>query len=897
MTKETVPPKSITKVSILGSDEVVHAEGDLPPDLRTVARIVLRVQSQGSRASAPSGSSATRAYMVALPACGHTNSSQFYSQLCRSVPPCYATHRQDENSAATCPYGLVLSQWQHRVNLQRSSRVSAHKPASLPDASRNNKLPLATLACFLLCIHAWLGGLRMWSGRQPSAWLVTRVRPGNYRRRLHFLQMSSRLDNDRNQEATPTHPHRTKSRTGPKSSSHCRILRTHLITVLLATLAQGAGATRVMAGARVAVDTSAAAGAADRHRILMPRHGENTGEATCNIANGIRWTAKRALRRARARAEREGGTNYRGRWFTAEELSRTRRGIAPIPTAVPKNSAKQNSTSVTKVTSRRIRCVTFNISGASSSAWQECMAWLQDNQQQVDIALVQETHWRTEGSRDFVSGPWFVVTTGAVASDSKAGLAVLIHKRLGGPEQISTQTHLKGRLMHVRIHQGDNSIDIINLYQHVWRSQLDREGNTKCREAVWRKLRQVTTKIPQRNTLIVGGDFNCTIRRMKHHIGSAVIAAREPSPDQEEFLAYLQDHGMTLLNTWNAKPAYTCQTGDARTQIDFLLSREQRADRTAKDCKPWHQAPIGKWKANHHVPVWASIRHVNPGKLPRKPIPKSFKSTLLGSVEGNDSQAKQLQSLVEQKISTIPSTGGIANTSARLDWIMTSAISEVYSPDARDDHRLSQDPQVQLSVRAMWNTYASYREANLATFQNIFAKWRQFAVFHKTSRAYKLKTKEVKKERILHTAQELAQADRQGDQRKLWECAKRLAPWKPKNRTSLRGCAGEILAPQQQLSELIAYSQQKFCRGEPYTSQHCLDEDFWVDPVQLEQYLVRLPMRKAVPKHVAPAAAWRLCAKSVADAIAVLGCRILGPNAAALERYASCLASQAQQRP
>ena len=82
--------------------------------------------------------------------------------------------------------------------------------------------------------------------------------------------------------------------------------------------------------------------------------------------------------------------------------------------------------------------MTFNISGASSSAWQECMAWLQGNQQQVDIALVQETHWRTEGSRDFVSGPWFVVTTGAVASDSKAGLVVLIHKRLGGPEQIST---------------------------------------------------------------------------------------------------------------------------------------------------------------------------------------------------------------------------------------------------------------------------------------------------------------------------------------------------------------------------------------------------------------------------------------------------------------------------
>ena len=868
MTKETVPPQSITMVSVLGSEEVVQAEGDLPPDLRTVAKIVLRVQSKGSRTSAPSGSSASRAYMFALPACRHTNSSQIHNQMRRSVPPCHITPRQDDVSSAACPYGPALSNWQFRVNQRRSSYVLARKPDSPPTAGGITKLQLTTLACLLLCAQTWLGGLKPQAGRQLSAWLVTRVRQGIYRRRLYLLQTCHSSDEVHFQEATPTPPHRTRSRTGPKSSGHCRILRTHLVVVLLAFHAHSTGATKVMAEARVAADTSAAAGAVERHSRLMPRHGENTGEAECNIANGIRWTAKRALRRARARAEKEGGTRYRGRWFTAEQLSRTRRGIASIPTDVQKNSASKNSNSVKRETGRRIKCMTFNISGASSSAWQECMAWLQDNQQHVDIALVQETHWKGEGSRDFVSAPWFVVTTGAVASDSKAGLAVLVHKRLGGPEQISAQTHLKGRLMHVRVHQGDNSIDIINLYQHVWRSQLDREGNTKCREAVWKKLRQVTTKIPQRNTLVVGGDFNCTIRRMKHHIGSAVIEAREPSPDQEELLGYLQDHGVTLLNTWHAKPAYTCQTGNARTQIDFLLCREQHADKTAKDSQPWHQAPIGKWKVNHHVPVWASIRHIDPGKLPRKPVHKSFKNTLQGSIELNDRQAQQLQTLVAQKISTLPSTGNIADMSDQLDWIMTSTISEVYYPGARDDRRLSQDPQVQLSVKAMWRTYARYREAKTATFLNIFAKWKQFALFHKTSRAYKAKTKEVKKERILQTAQELAQADQKGDQRKLWERAKRLAPWKPKDRTSLRGCAGEILAPQQQLSELVEHSKKKFCCGAPYISQHSLDADFWIDPVQLEQYLGQIPMRKAVPKHIAPAAAWRLCAKSVASAIA-----------------------------
>ena len=325
---------------------------------------------------------------------------------------------------------------------------------------------------------------------------------------------------------------------------------------------------------------------------------------------------------------------------------------------------------------------------------------------------------------------------------------------------------------------------------------------------------------------------------------------------------------MTLLNTWHAKPAYTCQTGDSQTQIDFILCREQHADKAAKDSKPWSQAPVGKWKANHHIPVWASVRHIEPARLPQKKLCKSYKNSLQSSVTLHDQQAQQLKIKVESKVQELTATGSIEDISASLDQIMLNTIAEVYPPDQREDHRLSQDPQVQLSVKEMWRTYEKYREAKTTTFLNIFAKWRQYALFHKTSRAYKAKTKEVKKERILQTAQELAQAEIRGDQRKLWECAKKLAPWKPRDRTSLRGSAGEILAPQQQLAELIARSKQKVCCGEPYISQHQLVENFWMDPTQLEQYLGQLHMRKAVPKHVAPAAAWKLCAKSIANAVA-----------------------------
>ena len=533
--------------------------------------------------------------------------------------------------------GRVPSESEHRRRRLPPGSLCqiSHKPCSSKSFTRTQ---ICLMLCFLLC-HHWVGMDYVTTSRYIYFWATVKLSKGIYRRR-RYLKFPKQRE-EMSQAASPTNSPIYESRTGPKSSSHRRQVRTHLFVLMLFCITHKTGATKGVAEARVVADTSAATGAVSRLTMGMPTYSENTGEAGRSLANGLRWTAKRALRRARARAEKEGGARYRGRWYTAEQLSRTRQGVAPIPAEFHKSSASKATPVAKQETGKRIKCMTFNISGASRSAWQECI------------------HWKGEGSRDFVSGPWFVVTTGAVTSDSKAGLAVLVHKRLGGPEQISVQTHLKGRLMHVRIHQGENSIDIINLYQHVWRSQLDKDSNTKCREGVWQKLRQVTTKIPQRNTLVVGGDFNCTIRRMRHHIGSAIVEAREPSPDQEEFLGYLQDHGMTLLNTWHAKPAYTCQTGDSQTQIDFLLCREQRADKTAKDSKPWHQAPIGKWKANHHVPVWASIRHIDPGRLPQKKLYKSYKTTLQGSVTLHDPHAQQLQAEVERKVLELTGTRNI----------------------------------------------------------------------------------------------------------------------------------------------------------------------------------------------------------------------------------------------
>ena len=53
-----------------------------------------------------------------------------------------------------------------------------------------------------------------------------------------------------------------------------------------------------------------------------------------------------------------------------------------------------------------------------------------------------------------------------------------------------------------------------------------------------------------------------------------------------------------------------------------------------------------------------------------------------------------------------------------------------------------------------------------------------------------------------------------------------------------------------------------------------MEQDFQVSAEDLGYYLGKLPLCKAVPKHIAPAAVWRLCSASVVQVMSTAQCRI-----------------------
>ena len=103
------------------------------------------------------------------------------------------------------------------------------------------------------------------------------------------------------------------------------------------------------------------------------------------------------------------------------------------------------------------------------------------------------------------------------------------------------------------------------------------------------------------------------------------------------------------------------------------------------------------------------------------------------------------------------------------------------------------------------------------------------------------------------------------DQRNVYALAKRLAPWRPRQRVAIRGPDGQILSPGEQVEVLRDHCLQKFSQDSPFSTDHVLDYQVNIGEEEVYAYLAHLPIRKATPPGVAPNAAWRACAKAVAS--------------------------------
>jgi len=169
-------------------------------------------------------------------------------------------------------------------------------------------------------------------------------------------------------------------------------------------------------------------------------------------------------------------------------------------------------------------------------------------------------------------------------------------------------------LLHVRV-ATDPPLDLLGVYQHAWNpSQKDLTGSSaqkvqelvRRRASIWTQIRGWCSSVPKRNSLLILGDFNGSLRTMLPRVGSGVALHKDGEhPDQEAFQRLVSESGLVAVNTWgryNNKAGTFLPLHSQPVQIDFILIR--------LPCQPHKmcartlpEAPVTPPSGMRHMPV------------------------------------------------------------------------------------------------------------------------------------------------------------------------------------------------------------------------------------------------------------------------------------------------------
>ena len=323
---------------------------------------------------------------------------------------------------------------------------------------------------------------------------------------------------------------------------------------------------------------------------------------------------KRAFLRAQRRATKHGGTMYKGRWMDAHQL-----GVqySPVKQAATASFAPKHRP--------RIHYMSWNASSLSSPRNVELHAWLNSPAgQHLDIVAVQETHWR--GPLEYRKDRFLALHSGT--QKAEAGLLALINTHTFPVPTIQHTELIPGRLMHVKL-EAEPCIHVVIIYQHMWSITRQARHQTHSQETVlsrrmevWMQLTALLSRLPQRDQVLLLGDFNTSLTTEGSLVGRGISPHRKQhASDRHIFQDLLRNLGLTALNTWSKGGRRACthypasQTG--HSQIDYAVARINKVDQVARQVRP-HALPFVPTTGMRHLPLY--------GSLPKPSVPRGHRN-------------------------------------------------------------------------------------------------------------------------------------------------------------------------------------------------------------------------------------------------------------------------------
>jgi len=612
-------------------------------------------------------------------------------------------------------------------------------------------------------------------------------------------------------------------------------------TLLLLGAPWGEGFTISMDGERVTLEL---------YPLVTKEHREEP-KAVFGPKSYARSTVKRSYRRAVKRSITNGFTWYRGRLFTTPKRfpSNWMPSFPSEPTQSKQPPPKRHQR-------RRLLCLSWNSGGLAQASWDMFQQWAEN--QHVDFITMQETHWPF--TSEWTQSQYHCIHSGF--SSRQAGILCMVSQRLCQAHQISWTEIEPGRLIQIRIHGASRNMDFLAIYQHV------HSGDRLIkRQLLLDRLNDVLSKIPQRNLLVLLGDFNTSLLHRSKVVGSGHFmhngqrCTGTTHSDSQELHDLLRQHSLLALNTWMTNNPATFAHGQVASRIDYVCCRQVHADHTAKQVQVMDDFFMRSATGAQHAPLLVSLlRHWTPPS--RQVFANSWtyrqRLELYNRWDRPDSFMQGLQQDIQNSVAQLPIADG-----------SLEALHSVMNQIKATDFTTGRDAPVHQYDLTPFQAFQHHERRLRALpldgcdLTTLFQAWFHISKRLQARRLMNTTAKQSRRAKMQKIFDQADAAERSQDHFRLYQAVRALAPKQKLQRIQLRHADGTLANPSQAANMLQQWYEDLY--HAPASDYDLVPFNWPFSADDLLKGFLQLPMMKSLAPSYAPAPIWRMGAWAVVE--------------------------------
>ena len=386
--------------------------------------------------------------------------------------------------------------------------------------------------------------------------------------------------------------------------------------------------------------------------------------------------------------------------------------------------------------------------------------------------------------------------------------------------------------------------------------------NSTDRRLWWDKMDKLLYSLPQRNSLLVVGDYNCSLPYMPPFSGTGQFRWKQSlhsgpqHADQGCFAALLSTHGVVALNSWSSSLGPTWTHAGAASRIDFVLTRMATADGEARRPSYLWQAPFMPAFSDGHVPILCSIRKhwiLRGHGGPRGPVVLRQRQAARMAMLSHDRTWQDfLDSMMTRTVNVFRQVG--PSDAEVVEKLHAEAVSSfhqffplVSAPQPKRPWQLGA-----CTVLTKWEHRKCIHEITQITQIGIFRAWFHWTRLSQLTRSHRKQAKQLRAQRFRDIVCDASVAAARHDMYQLFGIINKHSPKTAHRRVQLRNAQGYIATPaeaQQQLADFVADTWQgPQTMGLPFTEPPGVP--FTVS--DLDHALRQIPANKALASPFAP---------------------------------------------